>query len=93
LSLLEKHNARPDGAIGVRLALYVEARKPTPEKFQRFPASLCQLAVRLFYEAEIVGAIDGRFLQDIEDLANDIGRRKGSQALLSKLATNSIIGH
>ena len=54
----------------------VDAGKPTREKFLKFPASLCQLAVRLFCEAEIVGAIDGRFRQDIEDLS---GNEKGSQ--------------
>ena len=38
----------------------VDAGKPTPEKFLRFPTSLCPLDVSLLYEAEIVGVIDGR---------------------------------
>src|SRR5688500_497994 len=37
-----------------------------------FPARLCQLAVRFFGKAEIVGAFDGHFLGGFEDFANDV---------------------
>jgi hypothetical protein len=38
----------------------------------RFPTGLGQLLVRFLREAEIVGALDGHFLFDIDDLANDV---------------------
>jgi hypothetical protein len=47
-------------------------RSRAVESFLTLPSRLCQLAVRLFCEAEIVGALDGHFLRDIEDLANDV---------------------
>ena len=49
-----------------------ETRKAAPGKFLRFPARLRQLAVRFLCKAEIVGALDGNFLCDFEDLANDV---------------------
>ena len=33
---------------------------------------MCQFAVRFLGKAEIVGAVDGYFLCDFEDLANDV---------------------
>lgn len=41
-------------------------------EFLRFPACLGQLAVRFLGKAEVVGALDGNFLCDFEDLANDV---------------------
>ena len=43
-----------------------------PGKFLRFPPRFRQVAVRFLCKAEIVGALDGNFLCDVEDLANDV---------------------
>ena len=65
-------------------------------EFLRFPARLGQLAVRFLCEAEIVGALDGHFLADVQDLAHDfevvflglfvdhaIGRKSSDHAVVS----------
>ena len=40
--------------------------------FLRLTAHLCHLAVRFLCKAKIAGALNGQFLGDFEDLANDV---------------------
>src|SRR5437899_12413711 len=48
------------------------APRGVSREFLRFPTRLRQLAVRFLGKAEIVGALDGNFLCDFEDLAKDV---------------------
>ena len=43
-----------------------------PKLKSRVSSPLTQLAVRFLCKAEIVGALDGNFVCDFEDLANDV---------------------